>query len=570
MKSIRFASVFLLGIILSSVVLRANPAPGSKEKYLNIMQQAVEAYSNERVQEYINRVDREGIKEHGYARLTANLGILISQGCMLDKKDLFVKMMDICVRELPQARTKNQGKGEIGNDFAVKEIVCCILELESAGTFPKEKTTAWRNALKDMRADNIYSVRPKPGDQTARNWCVFGAASECARIMAGIGGEREYADRYLTDQLRFFDENGMYRDPHSPIVYDMVTRLQYMAALNFGYDGPAKKAIEDELLKSAEITLQMQSVTGEIPYGGRSNQFLHNEAFYAAVCEYYAVWMKKRGDLDLAQRFKAAAARATNAILYWMERKPVHHIKNRYPTETGYGCETYAYFDKYMVTAASWAYLAWRFADDSIVPATRDEKPSTFVTSPDFHRIIMNAGDYTVQFDWDAQKEYDSSGIGRIQKKNAPPALALISPCPSVQKPNYKLDVENNGPLALAPLWDKFEIVSAKKGKVVLTDGKGSIWTSRLSRRGLSMTLKGKGEQKLMIPIMVYDGEQEFTPVINGNTLKTDGEGWECCYKVNGNIVDTNQIYGSRNGHLRKYEVSRNGNLKVRVSLYPL
>ena len=36
------------------------------------------------------------------------------------------------------------------------------------------------------------------------------------------------------------------------------------------------------MLKSADITLAMQSATGEIPFGGRSNQFLHNETFYAA------------------------------------------------------------------------------------------------------------------------------------------------------------------------------------------------------------------------------------------------------------------------------------------------
>ena len=214
----------LLGMAVGSVLFGAERS----SVYLDIMQKSVEAYSPERIRDYIDRVDRDGITEHGYARLTANLGILISQGRMVGNKGLFEEMMDICVRELPIARQKNQGRGEIGNDFAVKEIVCCIMEVEKAGTFPEEKTVAWRRALESMRAEDIYSVQPAPRDPTARNWCVFGAASECARIMAGIGGEKEYSDRYLADQLRFFDENGMYRDPHSPMVYDLVTRLQYM------------------------------------------------------------------------------------------------------------------------------------------------------------------------------------------------------------------------------------------------------------------------------------------------------------------------------------------------------
>ena len=564
MKKILSAALLLLCLFPS---MGAHTSTG-RSVYLDIMQSSVEAYSPERIREYIERVDRQGITEHGYARLTANLGILVSQGRMTEKKGLFEEMMDICVRELPLARQKNSKIGEIGNDFAVKEVVCCIVELEKAAVFPKEKTDEWRCALTGMKAEDIYSVRPSPGDSVARNWCVFGAASECARLMAGIGGDREYADLYLGDQLRFFDENGMYRDPHSPMVYDLVTRLQYMAALDFGYDGPARKAIEEELMKSAGYTLMMQSVSGEIPYGGRSNQFLHNDAFYAAVCEYYASWMKDLGDLQAAARFKAAAARATESLMYWFSQDPVHHVKNRYPTESGYGCEKYAYFDKYMVTTASWAYLAWRFADDSISPSSHREKRSTFVTSPDFHRIIMNAGGYTVQFDWDAQGEYDSSGIGRVQNKGAPPTVAIAYPCPSVRKPNYKLDLENDGPLAIAPSWDKFEIVSAGKGKVVMTDGKGSVWISRLSRRGLSMTLKGEGKQVLALPAMVFDGENEYSPTLDRNVLQNTMEGWNFRCSSNGTISDTGKIHASRNGHLRRYEASHDRRLKVRLKIF--
>ena len=554
----------LLGMAVGSVLFGAERS----SVYLDIMQKSVEAYSPERIRDYIDRVDRDGITEHGYARLTANLGILISQGRMVGNKGLFEEMMDICVRELPIARQKNQGRGEIGNDFAVKEIVCCIMEVEKVGTFPEEKTVAWRRALESMRAEDIYSVQPAPGDPTARNWCVFGAASECARIMAGIGGKKEYSDRYLADQLRFFDENGMYRDPHSPMVYDLVPRLQYMAALDFGYDGPAREAIEEQLLKSAGITLQMQSVTGEIPYGGRSNQFLHNEAFYAAVCEYYASWMKQRGDMDSARLFKAAAVRATESLAYWLDQSPVHHVKNRYPVESGYGCEIYAYFDKYMVTTASWAYLAWRFADDSIEPSNRRMRRSTFVTSDDFHRVMMNAGGYTVQFDWNAQPEYDSPGIGRLQRDGAPPTLALASPCPSVLKPNYRIDVGNDGPLAIAPCWDEYKIVEAKKGKVVMTDGKGSSWVCRLGQRGLSMKLKGEGEMVMTLPVLVFDGEKERTPRMEDNVLSVRDDGWVCQYKSNVGIIDSGKEYGSRNGHLRRYEVRGKDCLKLRIFMF--
>ena len=74
----------------------------------------------------------------------------------------------------------------------------------------------------------------------------------------------------------------MYRDPNEPMLYDFVTRLQLAVSLYYGYDGESRESLEQMLLKSADITLDMQSVTGEIPFGGRSNQFLFNEAAFAA------------------------------------------------------------------------------------------------------------------------------------------------------------------------------------------------------------------------------------------------------------------------------------------------
>lgn len=533
-----------------------------RDIYLDLMEEAVDAYTPERIQDYLQKVEAEGITEHGFARLVSNIGILVSHGRLPQYKDLFVRLMDVCTKELPVAKQKNQSRGEIGNDFAVKEVSCCIYEAEKSGMFHKETTDAWRRALEGMVAEDIYSVQPAPGDETAHNWCVYGAASECARLMVGIGGDRSYADRYLGDQLRFFDDNGMYRDPGAPMVYDFVTRLQYMAALDFGYDGPAKEGILEQLRKSAIPTLQMLSASGEIPYGGRSNRFLHNESFYAAVCEYYARWMNELGEKELARRFKAAALKSVSSILFWLKEKPVHHIKNRYPSDSGYGCEPYAHFNKYMVTMGSWAYLAWRFSDDTIEPAADLEPASTFVTGPDFHRVFMNAGGYSVQFDLDAQPQYDSDGIGRFQKIGVPPTVGLASPCPAAE-PNYKLDIVNDGGLALAPIGGKFKLISARKRKVVLSDGKAT-WICRLSRKGLRMTLKGEDVQTMMIPAVVFDGENSIEPIIGKKSLEVHRDGAICVWKTNGTIVDTGKEYANRDGHLRRYDVSANRRLSLR------
>lgn len=562
----KLKQILTMTAIVALTVLSASAAEHrGKEIYLDLMQQAVEAYTPGQIQAYIEEVDSIGITEHGFARLTANMGILIAHGRHQEMTGTFVRMMDICAREMPVALQKNISRGSIGNDFAVKEICMCILEVEAAGFLPKSKTDGWRVSFSEMQAADIYTCQPEIGEKRAHNWCVFGSASECTRIWAGIGGDRSYADRYLTDQLRWFDVNGMYKDPNQPMVYDMVTRLQCMVALYCGYDGPARQAIEELLLKSCGLTLQLQSVTGELPYGGRSNQFLHNETGLAALCEYYASWMKERGDMAMARRFKAAAERAVASLKHWTDMDPVSHIKNRYPASDGMGCEGYGYFNKYMVTMGSWAYLAYLFADDSIKPASRPEKASTFVTSPEFHMIMMHAGGYTVQFDIDAVKKYDCNGIGRFQKRGASPVVALSVPCPA-GKPNYKLPFENDGPLAIAPLWEHYEIVEASKGKVVLTDGENT-WTCRLSHRGLTMTLKGEGEQTMTLPALLYDGAGKSEVSCDGHELSIEFDGWRCRYVTDGLITDSGKTLANRNGTLRRYDATASGTLHIHASI---
>ncbi|MBO5644863.1 MAG: hypothetical protein J6S90_06415, partial [Lentisphaeria bacterium] len=77
-------------------------------------------------------------------------------------------------------------------------------------------------------------------------------------------------------------------------------------------------------------TLNMLSVTGEIPAGGRSNQFLHNEAMTASLLEFYANWYFSKGDKHTAGMFRAAAIRALQNIASNLENKPITHIKNRF------------------------------------------------------------------------------------------------------------------------------------------------------------------------------------------------------------------------------------------------
>lgn len=69
-----------------------------KDIYLDLMEEAVMAYTPERIEDYIARVDRDGIHEHGFPRLASNIGILVAKGRIPQYKDLFVRLMDLAVR----------------------------------------------------------------------------------------------------------------------------------------------------------------------------------------------------------------------------------------------------------------------------------------------------------------------------------------------------------------------------------------------------------------------------------------------------------------------------------------
>ncbi len=572
-------------ILAAAVAMAMTAAAVTKSKYLDIVEMAVDAYSPEHIASYLKDIREKGIEEHGFPRLAANLGLLIAAGRRTspDDKATFKAMMDECCEQMATAKKRNGGR--VGNDFTVKEVILCLYEVERAHIFPKETTDAWRAGIARCVPKSTYSCIPRLDDPVAHNWAIFAGASEQLRCHAGLGGDPAFVERQFAGQLRFFDSNGMYKDPNQPLVYDGVTRLQLMLALRYGYNGPSRKFLERQFLKSAEPTLLVLSTTGELPFGGRSNQFLHNEGFVVAVCEWYAGWFKERGDMRMAQRFRAAARRAVESLAYWTRAKPLHHVKNRFPRDSRYGCEEYGYFDKYMVTLGSWATLAYLFADETIPDADlpEDSKATTFVTTPDFHMAFMKAGEYCAQFDAPADGHYDGSGIGRIHRRGAPPPLALS--VPFAKKPHYGLDVTNATPLAIMPGWLRdgkwmysYEglytnlTASAADGRArmvveVVHEASPLRLSCEVSDEGVEIVLAGDGELALVLPVFEFDGERKTNVRAGENTVEVSLDGWTCRYETNGTMVDTGLVYGNRNGHYRRYEARAGGRLRVVVKM---
>ncbi|MDY3929386.1 MAG: hypothetical protein SOZ34_08515 [Clostridia bacterium] len=557
-----------------------------KEKYIDLMELVVNVYTKEHIKKYTDTVVKNGISEHGFPRLTANLGILISHGRKTELKDDFILMMDLCCNEYQNSFFKNGTA--VGNDFSIKEIVFCLLEVEKAGICDKSITDRWRRELAKLEPLSTYTAIASIPPKHINNWAAFGAASEQLRKYACIGDKSDFIENQIASQLLSFDENGMYRDPNEPILYDLVTRLQLAIALYFGFDGISKNVLENFLMKSEDITLYMQSVTGEIPFGGRSNQFLHNESCYAALCEYYASALKKCGNIKKAGMFKQAATIAVDNIYSWLKEGCMHHVKNYYDTDSKYGCEEYAYFDKYMVTIASWSYMAYVMADDDIPETACPAKNDNYIceTSHWFHKVFCKYNDYFVEFDTAADEHYDSSGIGRVHKAGAPSTICLS--VPFTKNPNYTLDISNSSPFSICGGIEtdkgfvyaldnqtEYKLIEKKttemyvQAKFECKSDYGVLFyeTCTVSDAGVEITVEGNGALEILFPILEFDGKQNTEISSCEKCVEVTYKGHRCRYTTDNNIIEKNAVYANRNGHYKAAAVCGKDRISLKIDI---
>ena len=539
-----------------------------KERYIEVMKSALSAYSDAHIRSYFEDVKKTGITEHGFPRLTANIGILLCRGHRENLLPIFIEMMDFCVAQVSLART--EATRWAGNDFSVKELIFCLLEVEKNSLLPKEKTEAWREGLGKITPECTYSQWAQKPSDVVNNWAVFTATSECMRKFIGLADTTDFCDLQISSQTRYIDPNGMYRDPNEPMVYDLVTRGLFSVMLHFGYDGVYRELLDGALRKAGLLTLRMQSVTGEIPFGGRSAQFPHNEAHMALIFEFEANRYKREGNAALASLFKARAERALENIEYWMNKKPIRHVKNRYPTESGYGCEDYAYFDKYMITVASFIYVAYLFSDDSIEAVDQVRTPAVTFTAEPFHKCFLEAADYFLEIELSAYTHYDEDGLGRIHKRGAPSPICLSSSMTA--NPNYKVD--NARAASMVPGYEKDgEFCLALSGaasyrpfKSEATEDSASVTllsefedrtTLRhsyfVSKDGVDIKVSGAERCTFSFLAFDFDGETKTELSVDEKCVRVVYEGYSCTYCTDGKIVSKDEFADNRNGSYRVF-----------------
>jgi len=564
-----------------------------RERYLLIMERALEAYTPEHIQSYLDSVRMKGLTEHGFPRLTANIGILLAHGKRSELLPVFLEMMDLCCSQMPGRHA--------ANDFSVKEICFALLALEKTKLIPPERIQAWKEDLRRLDAWQDYDcIAPTP-DTRVGNWAAYGAASEYLREVVGVCNASDFLDRQIPSQLLSVEENGMYRDPNDPILYDLATRCQFAVLLHFGYSGKYRDALDDCLRRSGKLTLQMQSVTGEMAFGGRSNQYLFNEAYLASACAYEAARYAKEGDMTLAGQFQDAAALAADSILLWLDRlEGKRHIKNRYPMDSSYGCEGYGYFDKYMISLASFIYLAYLFTAETVLPVPCPARSGGFTacTSVHFHKFVANCGGYFLEWDTAADPHYDATGLGRIHKAGVPSELMLS--VPFAEKPVYQI---RDGKPAAPFGGQTFDDPDRNPGQLamcggILQDGKwhfaseaGDIreihciketesqvtvelvnsleQTERydITADGIEITVTGDGRIAYALPLFNHNGnEGSFIEYADGmQSTVVCYHNWLYRITTTAALKDTKQEYRNRNGTYTLFTAEGTNTIQIRL-----
>ena len=543
-----------------------------KEIYLDIMEKSLSAYTPERIRDYIDEVKRESLKEHGFPRLGSNIGILIAYGRRIDLLDVFVEIMELCCEQMPQKKA--------ANDFSVREVCCCLMLLEGKGIVDQALLDRWKSQLATFDPWTRYSRVDDNSGKFVGNWAMFAAVSEYMRgVYCGID-TGEFVDAQIPSQLANLDENDMYMDnpPYdNHATYDLVPRVLMAFLLQAGYRGKYVSQIEEVLDNTAEITLKMQSVTGEMAFGGRSNQFLNNEPLIISYCEMEATRFAKKGNMEMAGKMKAAADLAAKATLRYLSLEPVSHVKNRYDLSTKIGCEDYGYFNKYMITVASNVYMGFLFADDSIAPSIAPAEKGGFVisTSDRFHRTFLSCGGYSLQWDVCADRHYDANGLGRVHKRGCPAVLCLS--VPFSKKPSYVLEGENPSAMSIccyaedgekmlvgAEAYAQYSPVRSKSNAnqaeavfdVTLSKGIRVTQTYTVSKDGVEILLSGEDTAGFMLPVFDFDGACQTQISIRENEICVTYQNARCSYRFAGALDPNFKYYYNRNGRYRVYKIA--------------
>lgn len=397
---------------------------------------------------YVENRDGRRVLVHTQARYLGALGQLLRAGRCLDLVEAGVAAYEERLRHLDEVH--------LSPEFYTKELVWAHLGLREK--VEPARAQSWEAVW--AASDPWASYRcASTGRIAGHNGVAFALAGECARAWAGLGGSTALVEEALTCLGGGITEWGMYRDPHDPMTYNLVVVQQLELVRHLGYDGPRAGWIDETCRRGAITSLLMQSACGQMPFGGRSNQFHLMEGHFACLCETRAARSRGRGDDLTAAVFRRAGRRAVGLTLPWIvEMEPFRHTKQGFPPQLGHGVDSGGPYSVYGALAASLLATAYHLADDP-VDAVADEAATpveiggyAFDLWPAFHKVFAAAGTYSLEVDTCADLEKDATGLGRLHRAGVWPETALSGSIAA--SATYDMGVPPPvANLAIGPVW---------------------------------------------------------------------------------------------------------------------
>lgn len=406
------------------------------------------------------------------ARFIGAAGGLIGAGRCQDLITQTILVFDYAVEQLT---TKNpDGHLLHGADFYIKEMAWAYHLLSDTGIIDPQVLERWRTKLQNYIPENVYTDIIRPGKDAVHNFNIYALTGEYWRYRTGLGPYEQtvrFVDEYIPRQFKHFTPWGMYRDPNNPITYDITVRQNLSLLLYGGYDGPYRAAVDELLRRGALTMLFFTAPNGQAPFGGRSNQYHHQEAMIACIAEYEARRYAELGEMALAGAFKRLARQAVATSIRFWQKEPWRDLKNAFHPITRHGREGYGEYSVYSLLAASLYGVAYHLADDTIpeapLPAELAGTSSAFSPAlapgpghgyvfdigESFHKVFATYGGYHLEIDTKADLNYDATGLGRLVHVSFPMELGLSMPL--CGNPSYAVVPCERQYAAIGPIWKK-------------------------------------------------------------------------------------------------------------------
>ncbi|MBO9609233.1 MAG: hypothetical protein J7639_24985 [Paenibacillaceae bacterium] len=395
----------------------------TRDHYLAFAEQRLRQFASEQDERGAILDPYDGVERQFATACFAKAGaVLLSAGRCGDLGEAVRKAMDWASYCL--------GENKIPDDHAdfTTHMLVRALQLLAPET-AVERVQSWRTSLSRIVPEATYSQTERnfANLKSIRNWATYAMHGEMMRQREGLTDSAAFVDKYLAPQLTRFTPEGLYRDPNLPVAYDLAARQQLSGLLDAGYAGEHAPFLRAVLRRGARAMLFMQSTTGTVSCGGRSNQIVWNDLTFAHLCEREASHYYAAGDARMAGSFKRAARLALQATRTWTDDPAQFRLfKNRFDAKNRAGWELYAYYSPYSLYAAQIAASCYEAADERIaeLPAPADTGGYVFHV-PSFHRLYASSNGYHLVVDTAAQMGHDATGLVRLHKRGVAEETAL-------------------------------------------------------------------------------------------------------------------------------------------------